>query len=53
MKVTDCIRQELEDQDKADKINVVRNGRVTFVIQDGRLVRTEVSDGWLAKKQQG
>lgn len=33
-----------------DKINAVRHGRVTFVIQDGRVVRAECSDGWLARK---
>lgn len=33
-----------------DKINAVRHGRVTFVIQDGRVVRAECSDGWLARQ---
>lgn len=43
----DIVREVAANRSKVD---AVRHGKVTFVIQDGRVIRVECSDGWLARK---
>lgn len=36
---------------RPQRMDAVAHGKVTFVIQDGKLVRVEVQDGWVAGRK--
>ncbi|MGB9825110.1 MAG: DUF2292 domain-containing protein [Desulfofundulus sp.] len=50
MKVSKQIISEVNA--RPDKIDAVNYGKVTFVIQAGRLVRVEIQDGWVTEQKQ-
>ena len=41
----------LELNKKIEKINNISHGKVVFIIQDKRLTRVEVLDGWIPDKK--
>lgn len=47
MTVTEQIAEEIAA--RPEQINGITHGRVTFVVQDGRLVRVETQDGWIPR----
>lgn len=45
MQVSEQIKAEITA--RPERMDAVTHGKVTFVIQDGKLVRVEVQDGWV------
>jgi len=41
-----------EASKRPGKMDDIDYGRVSFVIQDGRLVRVEVQDGWVTTRKE-
>jgi len=41
-----------EAKSRPERMDGVTHGKVTFVIQDGRLVRVEVQDGWVTTRKE-
>lgn len=37
---------------RPERIDAITHGRVTFVVQDGRLVRVETQDGWIPQAKE-
>lgn len=44
----DAIKREVEKS--RSKINSVRYGKVTFIIQDGVVLRCEITDSWQTER---
>lgn len=41
-----------EAKSRPERMDGVTHGKVTFVIQDGKLVRVEVQDGWVTSRKE-
>jgi len=49
MQVSEQIKAEITA--RPERMDAVTHGKVTFVIQDGKLVRVEVQDGWVTSRK--
>ena len=49
MQVSEQIKAEITA--RPERMDAVTHGKVTFVIQDGKLVRVEVQDGWVLSRK--
>lgn len=48
-RVSEQIRAEVAA--RPEQIDRIAYGRVTFIIQDGLIVRVETQDGWIPRRQ--